>query len=266
MTSARPTRTPRGGTSSRESALAVPAALAVGVVLLQIAYPLATGAARDTLTVATVVVFFAASVSHAWLQRGARFASWLVVSVCGVGLGVEALGVRTGFPFGTYSYADSLGPKVADVAVVIPLAWTMMAYPALLVGRRLAGRPLPGIAIAAVALASWDLFLDPQMVQAGHWTWAAEGVYAGIPLTNYAGWVLTATVMMALLWPALAAAPATRDDRVPAALYLWTWGGSVVAHLVFLGNPVVALVGGVGMGLVAVPFAWSLRRSPGASA
>ena len=37
----------------------------------------------------------------------------------------------------------------------------------------------------------WDLFLDPQMVAAGHWTWldpdpALPGV-PGVPLTNYAG-------------------------------------------------------------------------------
>ena len=54
---------------------------------------------------------------------------------------------------------------MAGVPLIVPLAWTMMAYPALLVGRRIGAPVLAG----AAALASWDLFLDPQMVAAGHW-------------------------------------------------------------------------------------------------
>ncbi len=49
---------------------------------------------------------------------------------------------------------------------------------------------------AGAALAAWDVFLDPQMVDAGHWTWAdpspgLPGV-AHVPLTNFAGWLLVA--------------------------------------------------------------------------
>ena len=55
-----------------------------------------------------------------------------------------------------------------------------------------AAAPLARVAVAAAALASWDLFLDPQMVDAGHWRWsdpspALPGVPT-VPLTNYAGW------------------------------------------------------------------------------
>src|SRR3712207_7239826 len=59
------------------------------------------------------------------------------------------------------------------------------------------------------------------------------------------------------------------DDRAAhpsgpaAALYLWTYASSVVAHTAFFGRPGAALVGGVLMGLVAVPFAVALRRVAG---
>ena len=43
-------------------------------------------------------------------------------------------------------------------------------YPCLLAGRRLAPG-LRGAALGAIGLAGWDLFLDPQMVAAGHWRW-----------------------------------------------------------------------------------------------
>ncbi len=242
----------------------VPALLAGGVVLAQIAYPLTpVGVARDRLTVLTVVLFAAASVVHAAASRGVRAAAALVVVAGGGGLLAEAVGVATGIPFGRYSYAGTLGPAVLGVPLVIPLAWVMMAWPAYLVGLRL-GRTAPArIAVAAAALASWDLFLDPQMVAAGHWRWAdpspaLPGVPA-VPLTNYAGWALVAVVLAALLDRTVHTRPST-SDTVPYALYLWTYASSVLALAVFFGLPAAALWGGLGMGAVALPLARSLRR------
>ena len=91
-------------------------------VLLQIAYPLVAGDARDRLTVVTVVVFFLASTSHALLHRGVRWTALLVLVTTGTGLLAEAVGTATGVPFGQYDYADTLGAKLLGVPVVIPLA------------------------------------------------------------------------------------------------------------------------------------------------
>jgi putative membrane protein len=159
---------------------------------------------------------------------------------------VEAVGVATGFPFGSYFYRSSLGPLILGVPLVIPLAWTWMAWPAWLV----AGRLTTGwfrVPVAAWALASWDLFLDPQMVGAGYWVW--RDVPGGVPLSNYAGWFAVSLVLMALLSPL----KGTGDDTPMYALYLWTWLSGVLAHAVFLGLPRSAVAGGIGMGVVAVP-------------
>ena len=246
---------------ARAVARRVPVVLAGLTVLLQIAYPLVSGEARDRLTVVTVVVFFLASTSHALLHRGARWTAAYVLVTAGTGLLAEAVGTATGVPFGQYDYADSLGATLLGVPVVVPLAWAMFAYPCLLVGQRLARTPVGAAAVGGAALASWDLFLDPQMVQAGHWRFTDVQVSLpgapGIPLSNYLGWLLVAVVMVGML-QLLGRRDA--DDRLPAALFLWTYVSSVLANAVFFGRPAVALVGGVGMGLVAVPYAVSLRR------
>ena len=108
------------------------------------------------------------------------------------------------------------------------------------------------------------MFLDPQMVDAGHWTWADPvpglPLVPGVPLTNYAGWLLVAIAMIGALHR-LARPPA--PPRPAAALYLWTYGSSVLAHVVFFHRPGSALVGGLVMGVLAVPFAralWSSRE------
>ena len=228
-------------------------------MLLQTSYPLVHGDARTTLTIVTVVVFFATSTAHAWSTRGARWTGWYLLVTAGGGLVAEAIGTRTGWPFGAYRYSDNLGAQIAGVPVVIPLAWAMFAYPALLVGQRLAGPPVRAALIGGLGLASWDLFLDPQMVAAGHWRWAnvrheLPGI-SGIPLSNFAGWLLVAVLILGLLQLLPRSAC---DDRLPLTLFGWTYGSSVLANAVFFDRPGVAVVGGLGMGLVALPLLWSL--------
>ena len=194
----------------------------------------------------------------------------------------EAVGVRYGVPFGEYDYTGTLGVELLGVPLLVPLAWVMMSWPAAVVARRLVGprRPVLRVAVAAYALTAWDLFLDPQMVDAGHWAWASPtpalpGV-EGIPLTNFAGWLLVSALVCAGLdrvvgrdgLETVASAtsstsvdpPRPARDTVPIAVYLWTYGSSVMASAVFFGRPSVALVGGLLMGLVAWPLAWRLWR------
>ncbi|MDA8435086.1 MAG: carotenoid biosynthesis protein [Actinomycetales bacterium] len=252
----------RGGSGG--FARMLPWLLALATILAQIAWPLTDGHTRDVLTVVTVVLFFLTSASHALVARGLFWTiGWFVVSA-GAGFAVEVLGTRTGLPFGDYRYADTLGPTVAGVPVVIPLAWAMMSYPALLAARRLVTGPLLTPVVAAVALASWDLFLDPQMVAEGHWTWSLDQtpVLVGItdvPVQNFVAWLLVALVLMLVL----DRLPRRRGDGgvgdgVPALMYLWTYVSSVLLNAVFLHRPGVALWGGVVMGLVAIPYAYAL--------
>ncbi|MDN7121841.1 carotenoid biosynthesis protein [Nocardioides sp. ChNu-153] len=222
------------------------------------------------LTTASVLLLASASLTHAAATRGPGTAATLLVVAGGGGLIAEAVGTRTGYPFGAYEYTGTLGLEVLDVPALVPLAWVMMAWPALVVARRLAGHrgPVATALVGALALTAWDVFLDPQMVDAGHWVWAdphptLPGV-TGIPLTNFAGWLLVSLLMVALLDRLVpgrqeARAP-LRDDAVPVVVYLWTYSSSVLAHLAFFGRPPVALVGGIVMGLVAVPLAVGVVR------
>jgi uncharacterized membrane protein len=243
----------------------VPWSLFAALVLLQICYPLTSGDTRAAFTVATVVLGYVLSVSHAGLTRGWRTAAVLVAVATGGGFLVEAVGVATGFPFGTYDYSGQLGPKLLGVPLIIPLAWTWMAWPAWLAAVRLTERRVLRIVLAAVGLAAWDLFLDPQMVAEGYWTWrdatpALPGV-PGIPIGNYLGWLGFALVLMAVLSALLGSSTQDPgDDRPIMALWLWTYASSVLAHAVFLDLPASAVWGGIGMGLVVIPLATRLAR------
>jgi putative membrane protein len=234
--------------------------LAVVAIGLQVCWPLTSGPTRDVVTVSAVVAFFFAVAAHAVVVRGTAWAcGWLLISG-GLGLGAEVLGMRTGLPFGDYTYADRLGPELLGVPVVIGLAWAMMSYPCLLAGRRLTRHPVATAALAGLLLASWDLFLDPQMVAEGHWSWQAittqlPGI-PGVPLQNFVGWLLVAVVLMLVLdrLPRRGDDGAVPPDGVPLALLTWTWLSNVALAAAIDHRPGAALWGGLVMGAVLVPY------------
>jgi putative membrane protein len=163
----------------------------------------------------------------------------------------EAVGLATGFPYGSYRYSDALGATLLGVPFLVPLAWLMMAWPSWLLAAHLTRyvrarvRPVARIGIAAGIFAGWDVVLDPQMVQAGYWTWAhpepgLPGI-ATVPLTNLAGWLFAGLVLMALLdvvvaRTAVPGAPRTGDTAPFLALGWMTLGGAL-AHAGWLGLP-----------------------------
>lgn len=241
----------------------LPWGLAAATILGQIVWVLLGSGGRTVLTVLTVVTFFLASASHAYFSRGAAWAAGFVVISLAFGWGVEFLGLETSFPFGTYAYAESLGASLAGVPLVIPMAWSMMAYPCLLAAQRLSTTSLGTALVGGWLLAAWDLFLDPQMVGEGYWTWIDTGWplpgIPGIPLQNYLGWLLSAIVLMFVLdrLPRKVA-----SDTVPTVLLTWVFASSIVANLLFFDRPAVALWGGLAMGVVMLPWLWRLWSQP----
>ncbi len=250
----------------------MPVAFALLLVVVQISYPLTEGVVRDRVTVAVVLLSAGTALAHAVVTRGWRYAAGFLVIVSGLGLLAEVVGTATGVPFGCYEYAvDRIGPAVAGVPLIVPLAWTGGLYPVWVVAGLLVRGAVARIGLTAVGGVGWDLFLDPQMVADGQWRWCdtESGLpgLAQIPLTNYAGWLGVGLVMASLLvmwervsgrWvdPGRPAAVA-----VPVGVFLWTWLGSALAHAVFLGLPASAGYGAVGMGLLGIPLLGLLVRS-----
>lgn len=247
---------------------ALPLLLAVLLVATAIAYPLTSGTDRDAVTWTIVVLGAALSLAHAAISRGAPTALAVLLVTTATSIGFEAVGLATGFPYGSYSYSDSLGPTLLGVPFLVPLAWLMMAWPSWLLAGLLTARVRPSlhrgvrIALAAAVFAGWDVVLDPQLVQAGYWTWAhphpgLPGI-GTVPLTNLAGWLLAGVVLMTGLHLSTGSSSVTDDPRVDATAPLlalaWMTVGGALAEAGWLGLPGPA-AWGVGL---AVPVAAAL--------
>jgi putative membrane protein len=168
---------------------------------------------------------------------------------------MEALGSKTGFPFGSYEYTGALQPQIAGVPLLIPVAWFTMLAASWAVADAILPRwrarvygPAAFVLISAAAMTAWDLFLDPQMVGWGFWVWEQPGGYFGIPWVNFAGWLLTAMIATAAALPLIR--PEARHVRRPPLIVIYgvTWVLETFGLALFWDQPGPALVGGVAMG------------------
>ena len=224
-------------------------------LLAQPIYSLLPRDLEMTGTFFIVLTSTAFAFAHLYVSRGARAALTMLVLCFTVAGSLEMLSVQTGFPYGWYSYSQKLGPGLAGVPLLVPLCWQMMAWNAASVAQLIAPKRW-FVAVAALALTAWDVFLDPQMVRAGLWTWARQGEYVGIPLENYAGWLLTALILFAgfsRLKVEQANSHLTWFAVLPVLSYCWTWFGSSIVNIFWWDQPVVGIAGFVAMGFFAVP-------------
>lgn len=249
----------------------------VAMVAGMIATPLfeTGGDERRVLAHAVVASFFVAALASAMRVYGRR-ALVAATAIVIVTFLVEVLGSTTGFPFGSYDYTDSLVPQLFGVPVIVSFAWagiTLTVHSAFGAAPRVSAfRRLARIAIMAGAITAWDAFLDPQMVGEGYWQWQpASPAYRGIPLVNYLGWLLTASITSSLALAVCERREAREHQRdshharahaaFSRAVYATLAVLSTIGFLFFFDDTVVAIVGGVAMGVfVVASYAIARRR------
>ncbi len=116
---------------------------------------------------------------------------------------IEYIGVTTGWPYGGFSYGVTLGPMIEGIPAALPLFFlpiVMNSYLlcVLLLGD-LADRWVVRLAVVIPAVVAMDVVLDPAAVSLGFWAFADGGAFYNVPLSNYAGWVVSATVAVAVM-------------------------------------------------------------------
>jgi putative membrane protein len=122
-------------------------------------------------------------------------------------LGAELASTRVGVPFGLYHYTgETVGLELflSNVPFFSPLSFPFLAYASFCLARqalgpgwaRTRGSRLRMVALSGVLMALLDVVIDPLAVRGGRWflghlfTYPEGGVYFGVPLSNFVGWLL----------------------------------------------------------------------------
>ena len=227
-------------------------------IALQMSYPLIHGNALTTVTICTVIAGAITMLFHALTAYGFRYFLTYLILTFAFAMGVEELGLHTGWPFGQYTYSPSLGLHLWGMPVLVPFAWIMLAHPVLVAARRFCTFWI--FLFGGLGLMAWDLFLDPQMVAAGRWSWHNSTPHVPfqpeIPLSNTFGWLLAGIALMALLNFTL---PKSRlklglSSQAIKIFIGWTLFSGVVGNIFFFHRPGTALFAGLIFAAIFVPY------------
>ncbi|MEP6944596.1 MAG: isopentenyl-diphosphate Delta-isomerase [Acidobacteriota bacterium] len=133
-----------------------------------------------------------------WLGWRDGFVLWALLGT--YALIVESLAIFTGFPYGHFGYSELLGAKLFGATPwTVFLAWTPLILGAYAVSRTIFGTTIVRIVGAAVIATSFDLVLDPGAVRLGFWQYAGNGGFYGVPLLNFAGWLISGSAAAVLI-------------------------------------------------------------------
>ncbi len=141
-----------------------------------------------------------------------------------VAFGSEWLSINTGFPYGWYYYIDTTSSRelwVAGVPFFDSLSYVFLAYcsyaTALFIlsplkawrwnlvslETRSIRRSFAALLLGALLQTCLDIVIDPVALQGRRWFlgqiygYREPGIHFGVPLTNYAGWLLTSFCLIA---------------------------------------------------------------------
>jgi putative membrane protein len=213
---------------------------------------------------------------HAWYLLGGRHALVFFTLSAVISWAFEQVGVATGLVFGRYHYTDTLGAKLGHVPLLIPIAWFMMIYPSYVIANLIAGEPPSGsrgglgrIAwlafLSAMVMTAWDLVVDPVLTgpPMTAWIWEQGGPYFGVPVHNFAGWMLTTFTIYLVYRLFERRIPIRSPERVSiwtVALPLVAYTAMLLANLLTGIQPALWVIGPFVMGLPVAAAASGLRR------
>ena len=224
--------------------------------------------------------FLAAGIRDLGRARTLGFLLWGFL----VALVAELSSTRVGVPFGLYHYSgETAGLELflSNVPFFSPLSFPFLAYASFSLARQALGPGWAGtragrlrtVALSGVLMALLDVVIDPLAVRGGRWflghlfTYPEGGVYFGVPLSNFVGWLLVGWATVGgYVW-------ATEDTRsgsprLGLTLYYLVLAVNLTVTL-WIGEILIAAVGIVVQGVVFLllynlsrvsPVRWSAER------
>jgi len=184
---------------------------------------------------------------------------------------------RVGIPFGLYHYTEETRGQelyIANVPFFDSLSFVFLAYAALCVARLALGRGRAARSRSLLALTAGtlmmllDVVIDPLAVRGDRWFlgrvfyYPDGGVYFGVPLSNFAGWVIVGAVGVGL-YLALTGSPQEGRPWPGLALYYAVLAFNLIVT-VWIGEWVLAAVGLALHTVVGLVLAASGRREASA--
>ena len=150
-----------------------------------------------------LAVYLAAASRDLGLRRALAFTGWATA----VAFLAEFSSTRTGIPFGLYHYTEATRGQelfLANVPFMDSLSFAFLAYAAFCLARLCFGgsRDAAVVFLSGLLMMLLDVVIDPLAVRGDRWFlgqifyYPEEGVYFGVPLSNFLGWAVVGWVIV----------------------------------------------------------------------
>lgn len=114
---------------------------------------------------------------------------------------IETIGILTGFPYSFFTYTNNLGPKIFVIPITLSFGFVPLVIASWYLIEKFKLKNLfIKIFYGALILILFDLVLDPAAVVLNFWEWEINGLYYGVPLVNYLGWLFTGLISMFIIF------------------------------------------------------------------
>jgi bisanhydrobacterioruberin hydratase len=135
-----------------------------------------------------------------WLGWKKGLTSIIILSIYAVV--IETFAILTGFPYSPFHYTELIGTKLFGYTpFTLPFAYVPLFIGCIYLANHYWQEALPElknmlklVIITALLVLTADLILDPAAVSLNFWVYEYHGIFYGVPLQNFLGWILTGII------------------------------------------------------------------------
>jgi bisanhydrobacterioruberin hydratase len=184
------------------------------------------------------IIFFAipsynSLVSHLGYRKGL-----LVITLLSIlPVLIEGFAVWTGFPYGGFEYGSRLGWLLFGlVPPTVSFAYLPILLSSLYIASNYTKNLVSFSIVATIFNLLVDLVIDPAAVHIGFWSYTEGGIYFGVPLSNFIGWLVTGAIYSVLFYliSGKDSLPLPSGTSVSLIWILSFWTGYLLIEKLFL--------------------------------
>ncbi len=174
--------------------------VAILIIMLPVGLLIMLSGWSQYLWTTNIFLLLQAIVTFIFLVNAAEQKSVLITAIVILVLAfiVELIGLKTGFPFGDYSYSKILAPSAFGVPLAISLSWFSVVVNSYFAARFLVdeSKVMSRLLVSGLIILGTDILLEPFASSFnGFWVWTAGSV----PLQNYVSWFVIGLIFSLLL-------------------------------------------------------------------
>lgn len=169
--------------------------------------------------------------------------SVLFLILCIFSLFIETVALKTGIPYGFFTYSDMFSYTIYGTPIIVPFGWIPLCVGAYFFAQHTSKNNVSLFFFFLLFLLGADAIVDPGAVALSLWEYTNKGIYYNVPFSNFLGWVISGTIGYIFI-NKLFKVPLTERAFGSNYLYLiFYWTGVCLERKLFIPVVIGVLVG-----------------------